>query len=156
MGRSTLATALSLMLAMSLSCVTPQNNAPQAQPDNAKQAAALVPTDSSFQISLGQTKTAYMQKVGDDYKLVRVEDGEQKGKDIVVFTYAGDRSMQTLTVVSHLDEQFITYDCYQLLGNKARKTSIMGAIKDVPSTEMWSDGIKVLLIQNIRTAKTGE
>lgn len=156
MSYRTLAMILSLTLVMFLSCATTQNKAPQAQPDNAKQAQGVIPTDGSFQISLGETKTAYMQKVDGAYKLVRVEAGEQNGKDIVVFTYAGDRSMQTLTVVSHLDEQFITYDCYQLIGNKARRTSIVGAMKNVPSMEMWSDGIKVLLIENIRIPKASE
>ena len=113
----------------------------------------LKPNDNNFTISLGETKTAYLLKQDTSYKLVRVEDGEQKGKDIVVFTYTGDSEMQLLSVMNHLEERIITYDCYQIKGNKARPTTIMGAIKDMPSTEMWSDGIKTLLIENIRVAK---
>jgi len=131
------------------SCASMGSASPTAEPTG----KVLKPTNSSFTISLGEIKTAYLFKADNSYKLVRVEDGEQKGKDIVVFKYTGDSQMQTLSVTSHLEEQLITYDCYQIKGSKARPTSIMGAIKDVPSMEMWSDGIKTLLIENIRVAK---
>lgn len=134
-------------------CATEQIAPPTATADSSQPAKVLSENDSNFIIKAGEVKTAYMQKTADGYKLVRVEDGEQKGKDIVVFTYTDGGGMQTLSVANHLEEEFITYDCYQISGKKARKTSIMGALKDVPSMEMWTDGINTLLIENIRVAK---
>jgi len=112
--------------------------------------------ESSFKIAAGEVKTVYVEKEGEKYKIVRVEDGEKKEKGTIVFRYIYEPSMQRLVVESHVEEPFITYDCFQILGNKARKTSIIGATKDVPTIEMWSDGIKLLLIENIRVAREGD
>jgi hypothetical protein len=140
---------LLMALAVLVSCATTGASPAVSQPTG----TVLKPNDNNFTISLGETKTAYLLKQDTGYKLVRVEDGEQEGKDIVIFSYTGDSEMQLLSVMNHLEEQMITYDCYQIEGNRARPTTIMGAIKDMPSTEMWSDGIKTLLIENIRVAK---
>ncbi len=145
---------LSFILAMFISVgATGQAAPPTATGDSPQPAKVLSENDNNFRISAGEVKTAYLQGTAEGYKLVRVEDGEQKGKDIVIFRYVDSGGTQTLTVTSHLEEKFITYDCYQISGKKARQTSIMGAFKDVPTSEMWSDGIKTLLIENIRIAK---
>ncbi|MEJ2368337.1 MAG: hypothetical protein P8Z49_08315 [Acidobacteriota bacterium] len=111
----------------------------------------------AFTISLGQVKTVYLDREGSHYKILRVREGEFKDANSVVFDYSqvtdmGPRPMQILKVVSRLPSPFMTYDCYQILGDTMRKTSILGALQNVPTMETWTDGVRSLKIENIRDA----
>jgi len=150
MGRRFFCVGIIALVLLGAGCAAANRGGLRSGPVDANVVSTVVPTDGSFLISLGQTKTAFLQKTGKGYKLVRVENGRQKGKYTVVFTYSREGRMQLLSVMHHMDRNFITYDCYQVKGRRMRQTSIMGAMKDVNSVEIWTDGIKTLLIENIR------
>jgi len=142
---------MTLLVALVLSCGCATTGGPE--PTAPTTDLASTPPGESFTIRLGETKTVYVSKEGNRLPIQRVVTGEQKDPDTVVFSYFRDSSGEMLTVLSRVEADFITYDCYQMAGSRARQTSIMSVMKGTRSIEMWSDGIKTLRIENIRIVK---